>query len=139
MSILPKAQFPCPVTHFSSYKERVKQVFSKQVPCVFSVYSSWYGAWWYWLLLLWILPFQILYCCVLLVELILITILFPLTLIPYLDIVLFVVQFICFICGYIIAFLGLVPQDYVRYEQMKNIKIALKEKGIKRNLRNLHI
>lgn len=73
------------------------------------------------------------------VEILLITIFLPVTLIPYLDIVLFAVQSICFICGYIIAFLGLVPQDYVKYEQMKNIKIALKEKGIKRNLRNLHI
>jgi len=86
-----------------SYKERVKQVFSKQIPCAFSVYSSWYGAWWYWLLLPWILPFQIAYCGVLLAELLLLTIFLPVTLIPYLDFLLFIVQFLSFVCCYIVA------------------------------------
>ena len=139
MSGLPKAWFPYPVTHFLSYKERVKQVFSKQIPCAFSVYSSWYGAWWYWLLLPWILPFQIAYCGVLLAELLLLTIFLPVTLIPYLDFLLFIVQFLSFVCCYIVALIGLIPQNYVKYKKLRDIKTALKSKGIKRNLRKFDV
>lgn len=135
---LPKAWL-CPVSNIGSYKYFVLTIFTKQIPCAFSIYSSWYGAWWYWLLLPWILPFQIAYCAALLVELILVTVLFPIIFIPYLVFLLLIVQFLFYIFRYIVAFIGLVPQDYVKYEKMRDLKTALKGKGIKRNLRKFYI
>ena len=100
--------FPTPVKGLQSYKERVKDMFTLQIPNVFYVYT----AWWYWLLILWVFPLQIVYCCIILVELIFITMLFPIACVPYLRFFSYLAQVLCFGLGFAVGIIGLIPQTY---------------------------
>lgn len=110
---------PTPVKGAQSYKQRVKDMFTMQIPYTFSLYRFW----WYWLFIPWVLPFQITYCCIILVELVLITILFPVACVPFLRFPSYLTQALCFGFGFVLALLGLIPQtygDYCRKPRAKN-------------------
>lgn len=101
--------FPVPVKGADSYKERVSQMFTEQIPFVFSIFRE---CWWYWLLVWWVIPFWLVYSCIVLVELVLITVLFPIACVPYLRFFSYLAQCICFGAGFIVALIGLIPQTY---------------------------
>ncbi len=100
--------FPTPVRGASSYKYRVIEMFTQQIPYAFHLYR----AWWYWLLSPWVFPFQIVYCSILLVELLLITVLFPIACVPFLRFFSYLAQAICFGLTFMISFIGLIPRTY---------------------------
>ncbi len=109
--------FPIPVRGATSYKNRVKQMFTEQIPFLFNIACG--GGWWYWLLIWWVFPFWLVYSCIVLVELVLITILFPIACVPYLRFISYLFQSLCFGIGFVIAFIGLIPQTYDDYEPSK--------------------
>ena len=101
--------FPISVKGVDSYKERVIQMFTEQIPFIFSFIRE---CWWYWLIIWWVMPFWLVYTCIVLMELILITVLFPIACVPYLRFISYVTQGLCFGIGYIVGFIGLIPQAY---------------------------
>lgn len=111
MMLHSEVSFPTPVKGARSYKERVIEMFTEQIPYAFHLY----GVWWYWLLVWWVLPFQIVYCSIILVELVLITVFFPIACVPYLRFISYLFQSLCFGIGFVVALIGFIPKTFKDY------------------------
>lgn len=112
MMLHTEVSFPTPVKGATSYKDRVIEMFTEQIPFVFSMFRH---CWWYWLLVWWVIPFWLVYSCIVIVELVFITVLFPIACVPFLRFFSYLAQSLCFGMGFIIALLGLIPQTYRDY------------------------
>lgn len=133
MMLETDVRYPIAVKGPASYVDRIEEMFTLQIPNVFKLYHLW----WYWLLIIWTLPFQIAYCAVVLVELVLITVLFPIACVPYLRFFSYLAQSICFGANFVLGFLGFIHQDYDDYEPSEKAKLRLKKWDIKKNTNTL--
>lgn len=112
MMLQTEVNFPIPVKGAESYKDRVIEMFTEQIPYVFKLFRH---CWWYWLLIWWVIPFWLVYSCIVLVELVLITVFFPIACVPYLRGITYLIQALCFGICFIVGFIGLIPQTFRDY------------------------